>query len=65
MFICEFNFYFILDFTGTRKHIVRIFLVFDCIRNLESILKDKAQAQADSRKIFKEIAEHKYICNYE
>lgn len=53
-------------FTGTHKHIVYIFLVFDCIRNLEDILKEKSvKGQGSARELFHEFHQRKYICNYE
>ncbi|KAH9397868.1 hypothetical protein TYRP_004197 [Tyrophagus putrescentiae] len=55
------------EFTGTRKHIVYFFMVFDCVRNLENILKEKAakREQEKARDMFKEFNTRKMVCNYE
>ena len=56
------------DFTGTRKHTVYFFMVFDCIRNLEDMLKEKARSgdgRANPIELFKDFADRKIVCNYE
>lgn len=42
-------------------------MVFDCVRNLENILKEKAakREQEKARDMFKEFNTRKMVCNYE
>lgn len=56
------------EFTGTRKHIVTFFIVFDCIKNLQDTLQEKArnnQQTISVRELFREFHDRKIICNYE
>ncbi|KAH7636629.1 hypothetical protein HUG17_6835 [Dermatophagoides farinae] len=55
------------EFTGTRKHVVNLFIVFDCIKNLQETLEEKARSnqKINARELFREFNDHKFICNYE
>ena len=55
------------EFTGTRKHVVTFFIVFDCIKNLQDTLQEKARSnqKINTRELFHEFHDRKIICNYE
>lgn len=55
------------EFTGTSKYIVYFFIVFDCIPNLEEMLRAKAANRQSGRAIdlFREFNSKKIVCNYE
>ena len=59
------------NFTGSVKHLIKIMVVFDCIRNFSDFLQGEAQnAPPSPREIFdrdvmNRLQSSKFCCNYE